>query len=108
LQEVGRRLNDGTRRGELSARIGGEEFAIILPDVIEGELTSAAERMRQFISGAPIETEAGPISVTVSAGGACTSVMSSRVDKMLFDAADSALYASKDRGRDRVTVASIE
>ena len=108
LQEVGRRLNEGTRRGELSARIGGEEFAIILPDVIEGELTSAAERMRQFISGAPIETEAGPISVTVSAGGACTSVMSSRVDKMLFDAADSALYASKDRGRDRVTVASIE
>lgn len=108
LQEVGRRMQDGTRRGELSARIGGEEFAVILPDVVAGELTGAAERMRQLISRAPIETEAGSISVTVSVGGACTAVMSAKVDRMLFDAADSALYASKDRGRDRVTVASIE
>ncbi len=108
LQEVGRRLQDGTRRGELSARIGGEEFAVILPDVIDGELTGAAERMRLLVSGAAIETDAGSISVTVSVGGACTAVMTSRVDKMLFDAADSALYASKDRGRDRVTVASID
>ncbi|MDH5519692.1 MAG: GGDEF domain-containing protein [Acidimicrobiia bacterium] len=108
LQEVGRRLQDGTRRGELSARLGGEEFATILPDVIEGELTGAAERMRRLISDHAIETGAGLISVTVSVGGACTAVMSARVDKMLFDAADSALYASKDRGRNRVTVASIE
>ncbi len=108
LQEVGRRLQAGTRRGELSARIGGEEFAMILPDVVEGELTGAAERLRRLVSEAPIETEYGPIMVTVSIGGACTGVMSSRVDKMLFDAADSALYASKDRGRDRVTIASID
>ena len=108
LREVGRRLVASTRRGEMSARIGGEEFAVILPDVIEGELTGAAERLRVLISDVAFETESGSIPVTVSVGGACTAVMSSGVDKMLFDAADSALYASKDRGRDRVTVASID
>ena len=108
LQEIGRRLLDNTRRGELSARIGGEEFAVILPDVGAGELTGAAERLRQLVGDKPIATEAGPLTVTASVGGACTGVMGSKVDKILFDAADSALYASKDRGRNRVSIASID
>ncbi len=108
LQEVGRRLRSGTRRGEHGARVGGEEFAIILPDVNDGELAGAAERMRLVVGGEPFDTAAGPILVTVSIGGACTAVMGPDVDKALYDAADSALYTSKQRGRDQVAIASID
>ena len=105
IQEVGRRLLSGTRQGELSARIGGEEFAVVLPDVVGDELVGAAERLHQLIGDTPIDTEIGPLSVTVSVGGAATDVIGVNAEQKLFDAADSALYAAKDGGRDRVAVA---
>lgn len=108
LQEVGRRLLDGSRRGELAARVGGEEFAIIMPDVVAQELAGAAERMRAMIGDEPIDTAIGPLAVTASIGASYTAVTRSDVESVLYKTADDALYDSKNGGRDRVTIKPLD
>lgn len=89
------------RRGDLLARIGGEEFAVLLPNTDEWGAIMVAERVRAFIAGSPPETEAGKLYLTASIG-----VTSLRVtDRSPDDAmgrADTALYRAKEDGRDRV------
>ncbi len=106
LTEFGRRLEDSSRRGELAARIGGEEFALVLPDVESGpELAGAAERIRSLMGSEPVATAMGPLTVTASVGGAYTRTVDDNTQDVLFKTADKALYAAKDGGRDRVEVA---
>lgn len=108
LSECGRRLLEGSRRGELAARIGGEEFALVLPDIeTAAELDGAAERMRALIGGEPMMTGVGPITVTASVGGAIVRKVRSDTAQALFQAADKALYAAKEGGRDRVESTSL-
>ena len=104
LQGTGARISEATRRGELSARIGGEEFAVILPDVSPEELTKAAERFRALIGDEPIDTSLGPLSVTASVGAAYALDLAQGAGSALVASADSALYASKNAGRNRVSV----
>ncbi len=108
LQEVGRRLLEGSRRGELSARVGGEEFAIIMPDVVPQELAGAAERMRAMIGDEPIDTAMGPLAVTASIGVSYTAAAKPDVANALYKKADDALYESKDGGRDRVSIKPLD
>ncbi len=108
LKEVGRRLIEGSRRGELSARVGGEEFAIIMPDIVAQELDGAAERMRAMIGDEPIETAMGPLAVTASIGASYTAVTRADVESALYKRADEALYESKNGGRDRVTIKPLD
>ncbi|MEM8925086.1 MAG: GGDEF domain-containing protein [Actinomycetota bacterium] len=106
LQEVGERIKNGTRRAELSARVGGEEFALVLPQTSDEELTMVAERFRGLIGEEPIETAMGPLTVTASLGAAMTAdVGDDDITRKLYESADRALYTSKSEGRDRVTVA---
>jgi diguanylate cyclase (GGDEF)-like protein len=104
LAEFGRRLQRGSRRGELVARTGGEEFALVLPDTSPEELAGAAERLRATLDGEPIETDAGPLPVTASIGAAWTRSVSAGVEKLLYETADAALYDSKGNGRNQVTM----
>ena len=87
------------RRGDLLARIGGEEFAVLLPNTDEWGAIMVAERVRAFIAGSPPETEAGKLDLTASIG-----VTSLRVtDRGPDDAmgrADTALYRAKEEGRE--------
>lgn len=108
LCATGERIQSGTRRGELSARIGGEEFAVVLPDVSGDELARAAERFRGLVGDEPIETSIGPLTVTTSVGAAQSSVSSPDTQTKLFAMADAALYESKDCGRDRVTTRTLD
>jgi diguanylate cyclase (GGDEF)-like protein len=108
LHAFGARLLSGCRRGELAARIGGEEFALVLPEVAPPALEGAAERIRVLIGDTPIETSSGAIPITASVGGSCACDARLGMERELFDAADRALYTSKDGGRNRVTVVSID
>ncbi|MCP3989474.1 MAG: GGDEF domain-containing protein [Actinomycetia bacterium] len=108
LKEIGDRIQGTTRRGELTARVGGEEFAVILPDVSGVELGLAAERFRSLIGDTPVETAIGPLSVTVSIGATYTNDPRPGAENTLLSTADAALYESKNAGRNRVTTRSME
>ncbi|HLH65378.1 MAG TPA: diguanylate cyclase [Solirubrobacteraceae bacterium] len=97
LQEVSRRLEALTRRGERIARIGGEEFGWILPDCDLAGARAAAERARRAVGAQPFPG-AGPL--TMSAG-VCELCDEYGDLDALYRGADQALYAAKRGGRDR-------
>jgi diguanylate cyclase (GGDEF)-like protein len=87
---------------DLSGRIGGEEFAALLPCSLE-EAVIVAERVREAFEGAGIVDETGPVETTVSigvAGGPAGTEL-----EVLLAAADTALYQAKRSGRNRVEAA---
>lgn len=103
LREVARRLQTTLRQNEVCARIGGEEFAILLPCDLElsGKI---AERLRAVCANKPVTTVAGDITVTLSFGVADirsnVSILSSMQEGL--QRADKALYHAKESGRNRV------
>lgn len=100
LQQVAQRLTAHLRPCDLLARFGGEEFAILLPSVTAQEAASTAERLRAAIQARPFEADSAKVYVTVSIGIAALS--SKTVPEALLAAADAALYAAKNAGRNRV------
>ncbi len=103
LAEVGRRLAAAARTGELIARIGGEEFAWLLPEADAGAAYAAAERMRRAIASTSFEV-AGTLTVSI---GVCSNEHGRSVQQLL-GCADQALYESKRRGRNVTSVHSAE
>ena len=103
LQALARRGQELLRDVDLFARIGGEEFAILLPQTDLDAARVVAERLRQQIANMPIATDQGPLSLTISLG--LTGCDDAVVD---FDAllrrADAALYRAKQNGRNRTEV----
>ncbi|HET7452127.1 MAG TPA: diguanylate cyclase [Thermoanaerobaculia bacterium] len=106
LREIGRRLRLSCRTGDTVARIGGEEFALILTRTGGEGAVSVAERTRAAISGSPAATSVGALSVTVSAGIASAGGPIAFDPQELYRAADDALYEAKRAGRNRVSMAS--
>jgi diguanylate cyclase (GGDEF)-like protein len=102
------------RAGDYLGRIGGEEFAAILPETAPEQALEVAERLREVIAAQPSATAAGEIRVTVSIGVA-TLARPQDLETLLANA-DAALYAAKGGGRNRTachraaerTVSSIE
>jgi diguanylate cyclase (GGDEF)-like protein len=90
------------RISDLSGRIGGEEFAALLPCSLE-EGVLAAERVREAFEASGIAVDEGPVDTTVSigvAGGPAGTEL-----EVLLAAADTALYQAKRSGRNRVEAA---
>lgn len=102
ISVVGRRILASTRRDDVVARVGGEEFVALLPDVgIETGLR-VAERMRASVADSPIDTPAGRLMSTLSVGVA--EWIPGETTERLFDRADAAMYVAKQSGRNRVCV----
>jgi diguanylate cyclase (GGDEF)-like protein len=102
LQKLAEICRDTLRMVDIIGRVGGEEFAILLPETTEQEAIRVAERLRQAIADAKISLGHGlPLSITVSIG--ITSLMSKddNID-VLLSFADKALYAAKNAGRNRI------
>jgi len=107
LQEVARRLMAAVRSYDLVGRYGGEEFLIIFPGCNHADLMASAERLRRTIADRPIETSAGTIAMTLSLGCASAQPDGAGMQSCttLLHSADTALYAAKAGGRNRVEVA---
>jgi len=103
LARLGAILKESVRNTDLAARVGGEEFCIVLPETSLTNSRKLAETLRQSIELHPFSTQHGAIDVTVSLGIAEHHEGMSNSET--FKAADKALYQSKHRGRNRVTVA---
>ena len=98
LKFLGEVLRAETRGVDVVARLGGEEFVALLPRSDAAEVEIYAERVRAAFAGADL----GVSRVTVSAG--VTAALAPQSVDELLPAADSALYAAKRAGRDRVVV----
>ena len=104
LAKVAGRLGGVLREKDHIARIGGEEFACLLPQADPETVAAIAERLRATIALAPVVIGVKAVEVRVSIGTA-TRLASDRSFAALFARADSALYAAKRAGRDRVAAA---
>jgi two-component system cell cycle response regulator len=102
LREAARRLSSSVRAYDAVGRYGGEEFLVVAPECDAVGGAELAERLRTSICAEPIDASGDPIFVTMSFGVAATCVIK-QVNQILR-AADEALYAAKDAGRNRVEV----
>jgi diguanylate cyclase (GGDEF)-like protein len=104
LQAVARYVDGAVRRtGDLAARYGGEELAVLLPDTnLEGAL-ELAEELREGIEALAIPNDGAPLGlITASIGAAAVVPETGEEPEVLIEMADSALYRAKSEGRNRV------
>jgi diguanylate cyclase (GGDEF)-like protein len=102
LVEFARRLRAKVRSYDVVARIGGDEFLVLLPGATQRDAISVAERLREAIESAPFGAKTGHAHrVTASLGVAPVMAMSSEGD--LLAGADAALYVAKNNGGNQVS-----
>ena len=101
LREIAECCHQTKREVDIVGRVGGEEFAILLPESDLAAACQFAERLRQIIAHKIIKTESGPVMVTASLGAATLDDECFTLDNILASA-DQALYTAKRNGRNRV------
>lgn len=102
LRAVARTLASLTRKQDVLARIGGEEFALALPDTPTEEALETAERLRQsLLQVAPAGIDLPPYRLSASFGVTAFDPADNGLDDLL-SRADAAVYAAKAKGRNRV------
>lgn len=103
LRELSRVGSANIRSFDLLARVGGEEFALILPESGLEAASHTAERLRQAVESETIKIGPHQVFMTISLGVAALSSKMDQVDD-LYKAADQALYQAKQDGRNSVRV----
>ena len=96
-------LGQEKRSHDLVGRLGGEEFALLLPEASQEEAVSLAQRIRKTITAQPAVYNGEAINFSASFGVARQKMADSL--EIILDRADDALYTAKEAGRDRVEVA---
>ena len=100
LQFIADRISGCVRKSDFTCRLGGEEFAVLLPGMTEESALPLAERILEKISKQPMFCDNKIIEMSVSCGVADSAISYDMNE--LFKAADDALYAAKDAGRNRI------
>jgi two-component system cell cycle response regulator len=107
LQQIATRLSGNLRRVDMVARMGGEEFLVLLPNTAMKRALQIAERLRRLIEEEPFKLNANKINqdITISIG---VSKLSKRHNYAsdLVNSADQALYRAKELGRNRIYIAA--
>ena len=101
IRQIAQTLREVSRDNDTAARLGGEEFALLLAGVDLPRAIAAAERLRTVLGSKRVEG-VGTVTVSIGVAGVPENATSER---MLYSASDGALYVSKNAGRDRVSVA---
>ncbi|SEI83040.1 response regulator receiver modulated diguanylate cyclase [Cribrihabitans marinus] len=114
LVEAAHRLRTGLRPGDLIARVGGEEFMVVLPGASRGQALRIADRLCQRINGTPflVPGHAAPVQVTTSIGVVVSPAEDAAARRpeplrdvpRLIEQADRALYEAKGAGRNQVSM----
>ena len=104
LVEFARRMQNNLRSNDLVARMGGEEFIVIMPDTNIETAAMVAERLRNKVSSLPFDLPDGKkADVTVSIGLTCNSESDNESAFDLVKRADDAMYEAKHTGRNKVS-----
>jgi diguanylate cyclase (GGDEF)-like protein len=101
LREMGARLRETARAGDVVARIGGEEFEILAPDTNAVGARILADRVQGAFRGKPFTSLGGVREIGVSIGIASADAQNDQIVSVLIARADEALYVAKRNGRDR-------
>ncbi|MDR7277532.1 tetratricopeptide repeat-containing diguanylate cyclase [Catenuloplanes atrovinosus] len=104
LQQVARLLEEAAEAGGFAARLGGEEFVLVMPGTPAAAAVTRAERLRRRVRAHAWAPLTGVLPVTTSVGVATTADGHATMAALLA-AADRHLYAAKHAGRDRVVAA---
>ena len=102
LRHVGQRLADLTRKSDIVARFGGEEFALLVDAIDETDLGNIADRVRQALN-VKVDYNASAIPLSVSIGGTYCGKHPFHFNKAYLDA-DKSLYRAKEGGRARSVI----
>jgi diguanylate cyclase (GGDEF)-like protein len=105
LQAVGSLIQRAARTSDIPGRIGGEEFAVLLPETDEREAMALAERLRRDLAAVAVSHDGATIRFTCSFGVATRAPDVAVLDALL-DRADAAMYRAKSEGRNRVVSAN--
>ena len=112
LAQFGGRLQQFLRRGvDWVARIGGEEFAIVLPETPYEAALDAARKLRAGVANKPFKIDGKQTEITASFGLCglnCVPTGQRRISEHMLKVADAALYQSKHGGRNRVTATMLK
>jgi diguanylate cyclase (GGDEF)-like protein len=105
LKVFSRTITAATRETNIAARVGGEEFVVLLPDTDKEAAMLVAERIRVAVARMviPLSNDKTTLNVTVSAGVSAFPAHGETLEEVV-QAADKALYESKRNGRNRVTL----
>jgi diguanylate cyclase (GGDEF)-like protein len=104
LKSVADLCRAAKRETDIVARVGGEEFAIMLPETTKAATMQFAERLCRLAHDCAVTANGEEIPVTISIGIAGASMRTSGIESLMRDA-DQALYQAKRSGRDRIAVA---
>jgi diguanylate cyclase (GGDEF)-like protein len=104
LRELAELLAQSSRGGDVVARVGGEEFVVLLPGADNETAGVVAERVMKAVRSHSFRTARGHQQVTVSIGIACEHVRDGHIAGALRARADEALYVAKRLGRNRVVM----
>ncbi len=108
LRHVGLLLRSAVTNEDLAARYGGEELALVLPNVNRASAGALAEHLRRTLAGHPIDVGGAKVVVTASFGVVAYEPQSLMDQpELLVRAADRALYHAKQSGRNRVKLFSL-
>lgn len=101
LRQISGRLGNLSRPSDIFARIGGEEFCLLMPNTYTYDALQVADRFRLEIENMQFEGIATGVSLTISIG-VTTGTGDEHTFEQLYSFADKALYAAKTNGRNRV------
>ena len=103
IRRIGSEMTAASRDNDTAARLGGEEFALLLAGATGDKAFAAAERLREKVSSAPIE-DIGVVTISI---GVAACPLHAVTERNLYEESDAALYRAKREGRNRTLVAQV-